>query len=389
MIEFYTAVVIIECLALGVLGALVWDNRQLSKAEKARFSLTYAVLCLAAIAEWLAIFLNGSDESLRGLHIASKCLDYILSPMVAVFFVRQVAQLKKLEPFFGGILGANAILQIISCFTGWTFYIDANGVYQHGFLHPIYIGVYIVAIIYVILGFVVYAKHFPKQNFVSFVFIVLLAVGGIAFQEFAGDAFAEKIRTGSLCLVFCSVLLYIHYVSFSQQQKDLDLAGKEMLLRTDALSGCLSRYAYNQAYNALLSRPMDDDLAVMFVDLNGLKKINDQYGHEAGDDYIRFAGSLLQHSFHAKGECFRTGGDEFLIFLRADEKELQELVDVCQKRAADWKSIKGESMSLAIGYASRKDNKDASLEKLISLADEMMYAEKKRYYENTNNERRH
>lgn len=381
MIELYTSVLIVECLALLVLGVLVWHNHQLNKNERFRFTITYVVLGLSAIAEWLAIFLNGSGESWRVLHIAAKCLDYILTPAVAIFFVRQVAQLKKVEPFFIALLAANAVLQFVSCFTGWTFFINDAGVYQHGFLHPVYIGVYVMAILYVVLGFVVYARRFPRQNLFPFLLLVALAVVGVAVQEILGDYFGGKIRIGTLCLVFSSVLLYIHYVSFSQQQKDLDLAGKDQLLRTDALSGCLSRYAYNQAYNALLMRPLPSDFVVMYVDLNGLKGINDKYGHEAGDEYIKSASFILLSVLHGKGECFRTGGDEFLIFLHSNEQDIQGLTSLCHQKADEWKGISGEKMSLAIGYASAESEEGASLEKLVSLADARMYEEKKSYYE--------
>ncbi len=381
MAELYTSVLIVECLALSILGVMAWHNQQLSKSEKFRFTWTYIVLSLSAIFEWLALYLNGSDASLRWLHIAAKCLDYILTPAVAFFFVRQVAQLKKIEPFFLILLGLNTIFQIVSCFTHWTFYIDETGVYQHGLLHPVYIAVYALAICYVVLGFAVYAKRFPRQNLIPFLLLVALAVGGILVQEFFGKKFLGEIRIGTLCLVFSTILLYIHYVSFAQQQKDLDLAGKDKLLRYDSLSGCLSRFAYNQAYAAFESKPLAQDFAVMYIDLNGLKQINDKYGHEAGDEYIKCASSILLSTLHGKGECFRTGGDEFLAFLHSSEEEIKGLSSLCQAKAAEWKGIKGETMSLAIGYATVASNNETSLNKLVALADARMYEEKKHYYE--------
>lgn len=381
MIQLYTGVLIIECLALGVLCALVCYNRQLSKVEKIRFCLTYVVLVLTATVEWLAIYLNGRDENLRPLHIIAKCLDYILTPAVAVFFVRQVAQLKRIEPFFLILLGLNVILQIVSCFTHWTFYIDEAGYYQHGPVHWIYIAIYIIAIAYVILGFIVYAKRFPRQNLVPFLLLIGLAVLGVVAQEAISDLFEGNLRIGTLSLVFASILLYIHYVSFSQQQKDLELSDKDKLLRVDALSNCLSRFAYNQAYAALSSSPLPEDFAVMYIDLNGLKGINDKYGHEKGDEYIKSASAILRSSLAGKGECFRTGGDEFLVFLHADYEELENIVSVCRVKAMEWDGMGKEKMSFAIGYATVKIDKEDSLEKLITIADNKMYEEKKRYYE--------
>ncbi len=381
MVQTYTLVLIAECFALGILGVMVWHNQQLSNSEKLRFTWTYAILSLSAVCEWLAMFLNGSDSSLRWLHITAKCLDYILTPTAAFFFVRQVAQLKKAEPFFIALIALNAIFQIVSCFTQWTFYIDENGVYQHGFLHPIYILVYALAILYVVIGFVFYAKRFPRQNLIPFLLLVILAVCGILVQEIFSDKLRGMTRIGTLCIVFSTILLYIHYVSFAQQQKDLDLAGKEKLLRTDPLSGCLSRFAYNQAYNALSTKTLDGDFAVMYVDLNGLKQINDKYGHEAGDEYIKCASSILLSVMHGKGECFRMGGDEFLIFLHSSKEEIEGLSSLCQSKAANWDLIAGEKMSFAIGYAAACDGDKMSLDELISSADSKMYQEKKRYYE--------
>lgn len=119
----------------------------------------------------------------------------------------------------------------------------------------------------------------------------------------------------------------------------------------------------------------------MYIDLNGLKQINDKYGHEAGDEYIKYASSILLSTLHGKGECFRTGGDEFLVFLHSTEKEIKGLSALCQSKAAEWKGFENETMSLAIGYATVADSNETNLDKLVTLADAKMYEEKKRYYE--------
>ncbi|MDD6811208.1 MAG: GGDEF domain-containing protein [Lachnospiraceae bacterium] len=121
-------------------------------------------------------------------------------------------------------------------------------------------------------------------------------------------------------------------------------------------------------------------VGVLFVDIDGLKKVNDTYGHEEGDNYIKSIAQILEQNC-CNGELLtRYGGDEFVIlfsgYLNAD---IKEYIDKLQAdiRNSNLLSGKEYQMDVSIGYYLETDADNINLEKIIEIADENMYAAKK------------
>ena len=110
---------------------------------------------------------------------------------------------------------------------------------------------------------------------------------------------------------------------------------------------------------------------VAYLDLNGLKKMNDQYGHEAGDRLIRNAAAALREVF--ADQTYRVGGDEFVIV--ALEMEEQTFADGMQQLR---ERLKQSDVSVSVGFIWKAETDD--LEALLKDADVRMYREKKSYY---------
>lgn len=379
--ELYTAVVITEVLALAILGTLVYGNPICSKRQKAKFFWTYAVLSVSILGEWLASFLNGADPTGGWLIRVGKFLDYSLSPLVAVLLVRQISMLKKIEPYAFLLLGLNVAFQFISLFTGWSFFIDEAAFYRHGVAYYAYVAVFALAILYAIVAFVLYGKKFQKKNLFSFLLIVCFTVLGLLSQEIIGPLLGKPLRICGLGNTFACILLYVHYLGFNQQQSKRDLLDKERLLLKDPLSDCYSRYAYNLAFEEFSHKALPSNFLVMMADINGLKRINDRFGHEQGDRYIQAAARVLNQVASGKGQCFRTGGDEFILFLDIQEEELGKRIAKVQQTFKEWSLKKKEPISCSIGYAYASSLPGESLARLVSIADQKMYQEKKAFYE--------
>ncbi len=108
---YYSVVILFACLTLTGLAVLVMENSRLSKEQKHRFCDTYLVVALAAIAEWLAVVLNNTPDWTRAIHNLSKCLDYTLSPAVAMMFMRQLSQKRiRAARYLNPLLIFNGIL---------------------------------------------------------------------------------------------------------------------------------------------------------------------------------------------------------------------------------------------------------------------------------------
>jgi diguanylate cyclase (GGDEF)-like protein len=182
-------------------------------------------------------------------------------------------------------------------------------------------------------------------------------------------------------LVFGSLLLFIHYNEFTQAKVDIDLERQKKIIDTDALTGMRSRYAYNEKlleYGAMETLP--EDLVVYSIDLNGLKAVNDSKGHMAGDEMIRGAATCLAEAVGSYGDCFRTGGDEFVVIARMPRSEIDSLIERVDKIASQWQGQQVDSVRFSVGYAAAVDYPQENFEELIKRSDIMMYDKKEEYY---------
>lgn len=387
MLGYYTAVVAMSCLTLVVLTILVYENGRLTKKMKIRFYETYAMIMVSMLAEWAGVAMNGAPAWTMGIHAVLKCVDYIVTPVAGVLFARQVSvrdgwgKSKKL--LF--ILLFNIILEISSIFTGWTFYIDEHNVYYHGPFYLVYVIIYCISIGYVILEFRLYGKQFKKKNVVSLYAIITLSCIGIGLQELVGS----NIRTSCLALMLGSVLLFIHFSEFQQQLNDEKMKHQKMLVETDALTGLFSRYAYIETLDKYgQEESLPSDLVVFSIDVNGLKTVNDTLGHEAGDELIRGAAECIFWAFGDYGKCFRTGGDEFIAIVRMEQRQIERVQKTLARAANGWHGEKIGKLSISVGYALAKEHPGMTVEKMVNVADKMMYKNKADYYQRTGMDRR-
>lgn len=146
---------------------------------------------------------------------------------------------------------------------------------------------------------------------------------------------------------------------------------------TDQLTGL-----YNRVYFEELTHWEGKDLkfpiTIISADCDGLKQINDAHGHNAGDQYIRFATNALKESLPEKAVIFRMGGDEFLAVVpETDKEEAQKLVDKVNAAVKKFKN-KDFSLSLSVGSHTIR-GREASIESAVKLSDQEMYKVKKEH----------
>ena len=194
MISYYTFVILLSMLSLGILCILVRENARLTDSEKRTFYLTYGLIALSALSEWGGIQLNGLEGLPKWPLMVVKCLDYILTPFAGGVFVRQMGIRNLWSRILIFILAVNTTFQIIAMFTGWMTTIDETNHYSHGPMYTWYIAVYTLVIIIITIEFILFGKSFRKQNKVSLYSIAILVVVGILIQELLGSEY----RTGYL-----------------------------------------------------------------------------------------------------------------------------------------------------------------------------------------------
>ncbi len=160
-----------------------------------------------------------------------------------------------------------------------------------------------------------------------------------------------------------------------------EIAGYNMMKRlehisyTDMLTGINNRNAMNNRVSDIISgeEVLSRNCGIVFADLNGLKRVNDENGHAAGDLLLKKAALLLQEVFIGDS-IYRAGGDEFMIIAAncSEEKFIQK-VNELRERSCDPNNV---CFSIGSFYnGSGGDIRDA-----MRAADEAMYKDKEEYY---------
>lgn len=149
----------------------------------------------------------------------------------------------------------------------------------------------------------------------------------------------------------------------------------------DALTGLYNRRGQDMRLSSLFSRPEDlGHSAMVMMDADALKEINDTYGHEKGDIYLRKIAEMI-HYFGAKGSmASRPGGDEFVLFLYGyeSEEELIKTIKELEYLQNHKMVVLGENINVPLrfsfGYC--LTNGDTDYQRLLKDADEKMYKNK-------------
>lgn len=149
----------------------------------------------------------------------------------------------------------------------------------------------------------------------------------------------------------------------------------------DTMTGLYNRLGYQQIAGYVFEEKKKnaEDLSIMFADMDKLKYINDNYGHEYGDKAIKVISGAILDNIPKSSIPVRMGGDEFLIVnRRLPEQEAAELIDRIQediRRRAAKQELPFE-VSFSIGCIDTDMTTDRSMDDYIKQADEIMYAHK-------------
>ena len=141
----------------------------------------------------------------------------------------------------------------------------------------------------------------------------------------------------------------------------------------DPLTGLKNRRAMLNDIQEMLET-LSDPLWLVCLDLDNFKSINDQYGHDIGDQYLRRFGTMLEEMTEQNGQAYRTGGDEFAVLYSGGPAEKIEALRECYLQSFR-DGEKPEFLGVSIGYEQVQDFE--SLAEVMKRADEMMYVEKR------------
>lgn len=226
------------------------------------------------------------------------------------------------------------------------------------------------------------------------------------YQYLFGELGVDKKADDKLFKGYCSDLQSHFEMINSMQKYEVlgELIAREQMQKyktsaeTDELTGLGNRRAYDLHLQEYIKKgALPENFHLLTIDLNGLKNVNDDFGHDAGDELLKAAAGCMRSAFDTYGEVYRTGGDEFFALLSVKEDEMKAVFDALAKAAVTWSEANGRKLSFAIGYAHVGENSvvenlgesiETAISHMTSLADERMYQDKKEYYRINGIERR-
>lgn len=343
----YTAIIYLEIFAMIIMGLIVEKNDLLSAEKKKQFISIFIIIIIASSSEWLALFLNGADPSMRLLHIIARILDHSLAPLIAVIFCAIITSENKSKILIIPMI-IHAILEVASGYCGFIYYVDAGNIYHHGAFYWIYVVFYLVCSLYFILEALQFGLRYQNNNGIILWLVLLHMISGVVIGMVRSD-----VHIAYLCLAIDTILVYIYYT--------------EIIEKTDGLTGLLNRHSYKETFQR-----QNDKAAVLFFDVDDFKSINDQYGHLYGDECLKLVGKAILDVYGDNGSCYRIGGDEFCVILKRGLNQIESL----NAQLTNILSLKRKSdirlPFVSVGYA-LFDSKITDMESCIEEADKMMY----------------
>ena len=192
------------------------------------------------------------------------------------------------------------------------------------------------------------------------------------------------IPIGTLGFVFLLVQSYVVYLVYILEDR-AEKGALATMAYLDALTGLYNRAKSQQIFE-ILDKSFGD-YAFVCIDMNGLKEVNDQYGHNEGDRFIKAFAEVFMEAFKGVGTTIRMGGDEFLAIVRSEHvADVKNTVKKMTELQAAYSAKLPVPLEVAYGIAfkhefleysfSIAEEKRIDAEKVYHLADERMYAMK-------------
>lgn len=184
----------------------------------------------------------------------------------------------------------------------------------------------------------------------------------------------------AICIVGVYMLLASCCITYTFSKIAKERLEKEKLIytsNTDELTRCLNRHAYENDVNKL---KICDEWVYISIDLNGLKRVNDTYGHVAGDELICAAADCMKNSFNEYGKVYRIGGDEFVVIITEDINEFENMIHRFKSNITNWHGEFVDSMTVSYGWVFSTEENWDSIYEISKAADERMYERKECFY---------
>jgi len=217
--------------------------------------------------------------------------------------------------------------------------------------------------------------------------LIALAMMIFLFWTPIGRELLQYEYSGTFLLRFPFLYTAIYLISFleeyvrSETQNQLKEAEQRYhyLYRHDALTGLYNRYGFNEIVDAAFADPPHKRIAVMILDIDDFKFVNDRYGHSAGDEVLKKVASVPSAVLCEHSRFCRWGGEEFCVLMQCNHDPV-EMAEKVRKAVGDTViayEFARIHITVSIGVCIASDISQVDIATVINRADECLYTSKK------------
>ncbi len=227
-----------------------------------------------------------------------------------------------------------------------------------------------------------FRKDYPDIHSMVVANIVLLLGVGVSIVMFLANPLSSQ-SVYSFTVAFSIFIVFLFVILLKKELVAIKEAAKvytyKKLAYIDALTNIPNRAAYERDIESIENdKSHKQELTLIIGDLNHLKQVNDNEGHDAGDLLIKNAAQAIANTFEGIGTYYRIGGDEFAILISNSTKPIDQHLTELKNNTTILSEKENTNISFALGYAtvSLPSDDDSFKSTLFRTADKNMYQNK-------------
>ncbi len=344
---FQYHIILLVFLLLAIL--ILFTDLGVGKKAKINLRIIIGIIFFASIVHIIERYVCEETNDYPNFRFSLTVIKYLSPQLILCLLMTTIYNNKKVMITLFLILGVEAILLSTSQLTHLVYYVADNNTFTRSYLWFI---PFVLSFFYLLsfMAIIIYKFKSDKFELVFLLSSPILCTIIAILESF--DIIQERLNTA----LGSSVLFYEIYLFYVNSKKDF-------------LTGLLNRHSFMRD----MKNHKDKISALISMDLNGLKAINDNYGHQAGDEAIIASAKAFMTPKGYKYKVYRVGGDEFnAIVFNCNEDNVKEIIKIMDD------TIKSSGYNVSFGYSMNND--DYSIDELIKYADIEMYNSKKEYY---------
>lgn len=364
-------------LTIEILSLL--ENELFSSRRKKQFIILATIIIFEIIIDTFSMQMDGKKWTPITVFKILKIVEFIITPIIPTFLAKIVTFKgfwQNIRKKFYALISINGILQVLTFFMPIMFRIDENAVYSRTPFTFVYMFILIMCFaLLMISARNTFTQNTSRYGCTLFTINMFLLIGILMRMYFS------KTNVDWLCVTIGYFIFVVYFCN--------------SYLKVDSLTSLLNQRAF---YNKLSQ--INYSTALIVIDANNFKLINDTHGHQSGDWALAKFAELIFNTYSKVGYCYRIGGDEFCVILKPQMLKklaygssdcdtyrmlfnLMNNLDKAITELTKTHSLLKYGVSQGFGiYYSSLDNPSIdeykTIEEVLKIADERMYQKKRK-----------